>query len=57
MLAHSLRSIMIGREWRWELSSHILSAVRKQREMNVGAQLTFSFYSHQIPSSGIDPAV
>lgn len=57
MLVHSLRSIMIGREWRWELSSHILSAVRKQREMNVGAQLTFSFYSPQIPFSGIDPAM
>lgn len=57
MLVHSLRSIMIGREWHWELSSHISSAVRKQREMNVGAQLTFFFYSHQIPLSGIVTAV
>lgn len=36
---------MLGKAWQQEcvMVGHIASAVRKQREMNAGAQITFSF--------------
>lgn len=40
-----LQSIVMGKAWRQEreAAGHVASTVRKQREMDAGAQLAFSF--------------
>ncbi|EGV99061.1 hypothetical protein I79_005511 [Cricetulus griseus] len=55
ILAQSLRlqSRMVWKAWQQEheAAAHMASTVRKQREMNTGAQLSFSpFCSAQDPS-------
>lgn len=48
-----VQPMVVGKLWQQELKGahYIIFAVRKQREMGVGAQLTFSsFYSLYLPS-------
>lgn len=48
-----VQSIMMGKAWlqEYEAAGHTASTVRKQREMEAGAQLTFSILFHSSSSA------